>query len=75
MSLSFFGDLRGPIRESVRPFRGAGTAAVFSFQGVLEGRPCLFLGICQGVSEALSSGVVDSRSTQMYSVLYFYTTG
>ena len=32
----FFGDLRGPIRESVRTFRGFVTAADFPFEGVLE---------------------------------------
>ena len=34
--LPFFRDLRGWIRESVRPFRGAATAAKFPFQGVSE---------------------------------------
>ena len=55
MSLSIFGDLRGPIREAGRPFRGAGTAVVFSFQGVLEGRLCFFFGDLRGpIRESVS---------------------
>ena len=42
VSQSVFINLRGPNRESVRSFWGGVTAAEFSFQGVLEGRPCLF---------------------------------
>ena len=54
-SLCIFGDLRGLMRESVRPFRGVAMAAEMSFDRVSAGLSCPCSALArsdEGVSEA-----------------------